>query len=289
METSLGEREIEFLRPLVAEYLKYGSAEAVFRAHRYNLPISYPDFQRKLAKWGIVKAAGPNSKLSEAICILSSLSEEKIPLERLYRQLPPSVKTSLSTMHRILHCVKEQIIRRLGTALVVTSESDPNVILVGEDISTPRLELGKPFGAISLPMGYSKKDEDPKDSVLRVLQQEVFTNQTVVRKFPYEILPKNPKPFMFVDIADVGVAVYQLILPTRISELENFSSFKLRNHTYLPVEDLTSRADDFNFRAGVHEIGVGYNRYLHRETELPIYARSIVNEKLLALSLEAVV
>src|SRR3990167_10650382 len=146
------EKEKQFNEFLVREYLKYGAVDGVYRAHEYDLPISYPSFQRLLDKWGIVKSAGPNRLLSEAICLVASINQEKLPVEKIYRMLPPSFRTSLSTAHRIASNVKEGIIRRAGTALVINLENRDDLILVGKDVSTPRGRAGKEFGDISLPM-----------------------------------------------------------------------------------------------------------------------------------------
>jgi len=226
-ETSFENKEEEFNRSIVAEYLKYGSVDELFRENDYNLPISYPGVQRLLDKWGIVKAAGPNTRLSEALAFLSSLSKEKIPLETLYRNMPPSFRTSMGTLHRILSYVRKGTIRRVGTALVISPNNNPNLVLVANDVSTPRLEVGKPYGAISLPMGYSSRTENKETSILRVLQQEVFTRQAIDRTLPFDEVVNGSEPFMYMDIADVRVAIYNLILPDWLSGKENFSSFKL--------------------------------------------------------------
>lgn len=96
------EKEKVFYEFLVAEYLRHGSVDAVFKVHDYDIPISYPEYQRVLSRWGVVKAAGPNSKLSEVLEFLTRLAEQKVPLEMLYRSVPDGFKTSVSTMHRIL-------------------------------------------------------------------------------------------------------------------------------------------------------------------------------------------
>jgi hypothetical protein len=282
------EKERQFYRFLIEEYLKFGSVDEIFRRHEYNLPISYPGLQRLVTRWGIVKAAGPNSKLSEAITFLVLLSDRKIPLERLYKSLPPSFKTSMATMHRILHHIKEGIIRRVGTALVVTPHDNPNLILVGEDVSTPRLNVGKPFGSISLPMGYSKASEEGEISVLRVLQHEVLTQMAINKTMPLRIIPRDIKPFMYLDVADVRVGVYHLVLPENLSPEENFSSYKLINHAYLHLSEIIDRAEDYNFRTGVKEIARGYRKF--RIDENPswqaLFEKSNLNIELEALAAE---
>lgn len=282
------EKEFQFYKMIVAEYLKYGSVDEVFRRHEYSLPISYMGFHRILDKWGIIKAAGPNSKLSEVACFLTTLSQEKIPLERLYKHMPPSFQVSMSTLHRVLHCIKEEFTRRAGTALVITSGENPEAILVGNDVSTPRLELGKAFGSLSLPMGYSKAGENSRDSILRVLQQEVFTLHAIEQQMP-EIVLGEPKPFMYISLMDVKVAVYHLSLPAGILGEDSFSSFKLENLRFVPVAQLLEMSPNQNLRAGMVEMFKGYQRYLKAgESALPFSEISLLNQELgrVALDLE---
>jgi len=281
--SSSKEREDKFNKFIISEYLKYGSVDEVFRRNEYNLPISYPGVHRLLDRWGIVKAAGPNSKLSEAICFMELLSHHKVPMERVYRMLPPSFQTSMSTMHRILHNIKEGTTRRSGSALVITPGDNPRKILVGDDVSTPRLELGKPFGARSLPMCYSKVDESCEDSVLRVLQQEVLVKDVIEKKLDRKIVPNSIQPFMYLDIADVRVSVFHLVLSRPLKE---YSSYKLLNYRFVDLKEL-SQPSEF-FRAGIREIGIGFERYLlnTKESTNPSIYRSFVNDNLYAPALE---
>jgi hypothetical protein len=280
------EKEIQFFKMIVAEYLKYGSVDEVFRRHEYSLPISYMGFHRVLDKWGIMKAAGPNSKLSEVACFLTTLSQEKIPLEKLYSHMPPSFQVSMSTLHRVLHCIKEEFTRRVGTALMITTGENQDQVLVGNDVSTPRLELGKTFGSLSLPMGYSKAGESSFDSILRVLQQEVFTLHTVEEQMP-EIIQKDPKAFMDISLLDVKVAVYHLPLPVGILGEGSFSSFKLENLRFAPVAELIEKSQSQNLRAGMVEIFKGYQRYLKLgKAALPFSEISLLNQELGRVALE---
>lgn len=282
------EREEGFNKFIVSEYLKYGSVDEVFSKNNYDLPISYPQVHRILDKWGIVKSVGPNSKLSEAICFMVLLSDKKIPLERLYKSLPSGFKTSMSTMHRILHNIKEGLIRRYGTALVITSNKDPEKILVAEDISTPRLELGKPFGSVSLPMGYSKKNEDSCNSILRILQQEVFTQDVINKSLTKDLIKKNLKPFMYLDVADVRVNVYHFELNNELSKIKGFTSYKLKNFRYINLKKLCIK--NKKFRMGLTGIGLGYAKYLKRSKESleykPLFLKSEINLELSRLALE---
>src|SRR3989304_6876052 len=134
--------EKKFNEFLVGEYVKYGSVDEVMRKHKYAIPISYANYQRILDKWGIIKAAGPNNKLSEAINFLYKMVEDGIPLDKLYRKMPPSFMTSAVTLYRVLSYIKEGVTRRMGTALIISPEDKPNLILSGTDVSAPRFELG---------------------------------------------------------------------------------------------------------------------------------------------------
>jgi hypothetical protein len=254
------ERERKFNEFLVTEYLKYGSVDEVFRQNSYSLPISYAQYQRVLDEWGIVKAAGPNSKFAEILGFLTRLTEEKIPLEVLYKKMPTSFRTSAATMYRILGYIKEGITRRIATGLIITPSDNEKKILIAKDVSVPRIELGKPYSCLSIPMGFSRKRDPREDAILRVLQQEVFTKKAIKEKMP-DIIPVRPKPFMFLDIADVRVEIFHLILPKRISDLKNFSSFKLKNYKYMDIEKV-KLSNKNNFRVGVREAIKGYKKYL---------------------------
>jgi hypothetical protein len=286
------EKEVEFNKFIVSEYLRYGSVDEVFKANDYSLPISYPGVQRLLDKWGIVKAAGPNTLLSESISFMVRMVEEQIPLETLYRKMPPSFTPSLTTLHRIYRGAKKEVkkkieerkMRRVGAALIITQEGKENEVLIGHDTSTPRLDLGKPFGSISLPMGFSKRAEPRGNSVLRVLQQEVLTQHAIERNLPFEKIYQEQKPFMFIDIADVRVSVYHIEIPRNLNL--NFSSYKLKNLKTVKTEDVLLLGN--NLRQGMHEIMWGYRNYYLQanEAESPIYTVSSLNRELALLRAE---
>lgn len=291
------ESEEGFRAWLVAEYLKYSSVDEVFRAHRYNIPISYPSFQRLLNEWGIVKAAGPNSKLSEVCAFLTEIAEEKLKdkkfsLEALYRRMPPSFRTSLGTMHRIYQKVKEGATRRFGAVLIISPGDNPEDLLVGNDVSTPRIELGKPYGAVSFPIGFARKSEENSQSIKRILQQEVFAHQTIERSFPEEVIPQNPQPFLYIDVADIKVSVYHLVLPKELKGPSDFSSFKIEKHRFVDISTILSEnVKEGTFRAGMPEIAAFYQRYLYEseksESVEPFVAKARLNLELAAVPLQA--
>ena len=273
------ENEKTFNEFLVSEYLKFGSVDEVMRQNNYSLPISYAQYQRILDQWGIIKAAGPNSKMAEILGFLTKLTEEKIPLEVLYRKMPPSFRTSAATMYRILGYIKEGITRRVATGLIITPYNSVKKILIAEDVSTPRIDLGKPFGSLSIPMGFSRKRDPREGAISRVLQQEVFTDFAVKKRLP-DIIPERPKPFMFLDIADVRVEIFHLKLPKKLSSIKSFSSFKLQNYKFINMDSIKKQKRR-NFRVGVVEVINGYDKYLSiKKRKLvfnPLQIRSHIN------------
>ena len=80
---TLANQQIIFEQFLIREYLRLGSINKVFKFHKYNLPISFAGYDRLLSKYKVVKSAGPNSKLSESLYILSQLANYKISLEKI--------------------------------------------------------------------------------------------------------------------------------------------------------------------------------------------------------------
>lgn len=260
MDKKLFTDEKRFNEFLIAEYLKYGSVDEVLRINQFGLPISHAHFHRLLTKCGIIKAAGPNSKMAEILGFMTRLTEEKIPLEALYKKMPPSFKTSAATMYRIASYVKEGITRRIATGLIITPGNNKSTILVGDDVSTPRLTLGKPYGSTSIPMGFSRKRDPREDAILRILQQEVFTKCAIKNDMP-NLIPVRPKPFMFLDIADVRVEIFHIKLAKRLSRKSSFSSYKLQNFRFLEKEKII-KGDGKKFRLGVVEAAKGYTKYL---------------------------
>ena len=278
----LSEREIEFYKPLIALYLKYGSVDQVFSSQYYNTGVSYPHFHRILNEWGIIKSTGPQSHFAEAIFFLTTLAKDKLPLESLYKTMPPSLQISAATLHRILSYIKRGLTRRHGTALLVSPESNPNLVLIGRDISTPRPELGKPFGSYSLPMTYAKGDESAHDSVLRTIQQEVAASLTLNRKLSPNLVPEKPRVNLTIDIADVRVKTYQLIIPDNI--VEKLDSFKLADLTFIPLEQVGEKSSlDSNFRAGVPEIAQAYLEIRDKNIATPPHYDSLLNRSLALL------
>ena len=131
----------EFEKFLVTEYFKHGSINKVLYFHHFGLPISYAGFDRVLTKFGVVKSAGPNSKLTESLSVLSLVADYKLSLEKIYEKYAPkTLRVSTNTLHRILHYTRLGLTRRQGTALIITQEGDDKV-LMGYDVSLSNKNL----------------------------------------------------------------------------------------------------------------------------------------------------
>jgi hypothetical protein len=244
------ETDLNFKKFLVSEYLRHGSIDKVLKYHHFGLPISFASYHRTIKEFGIIKSAGPNSKLSESLYLLSLLANYKFPLEKIYRLYAPKrIQVSINTLHRIFHYTRLGLTRRQGTALIITT-SKLNQILIGNDISLANQSLGQ-RGDYSLPMGHSKTGEDPKDSITRVLQQEVFSDLAANKNFPWSVVPKHPKPMMYINITDIRVAVYHLQIPDKYK----FSSPKLTNLGFKKISDISSK----ELRPGVGDILLKYS------------------------------
>jgi len=184
--------------------------------------------------------------------------------------------------------MKQGLTRRVGVALVISPFNDPNKILLAKDISVPSLKLGKKYGSLSLPMGYSRKRDNRKTGVIRVLQHEVFTELVVKGSFPFEVVPLLPEPFMYLDVADVRVAVYNLSLTKDLSSLSHFSSFKLKDYKFYNAYDIVR--GDLSLRLGVKEAVFGYLKYLNlvkRNLVInPLQDSSLVNKELATFTVD---
>jgi len=249
-------REHEIEQQVIYLYLKYGSVDAVLAHTKHNLPYSTMSIYRLLDKYEVVKSASRNTRIDEALAFMSYLAEEKIPLETLYSKFPPSFQTSVQTMHRILSHVKKGVTRRAATALVVSPEVDPQSILIAKDNSSSNLRFGKISGSFTLPMTFSKKNEPPSQSILRVLQQEVFSQSVLDRCFPYEIISDNLKPFWRVEILDIKLSVYGLQVSEQ--QLKGLSSFRLSDFRFVDKAGLKNF--EGNLRPGILDISEIYEK-----------------------------
>lgn len=237
-----------FENQLISDYLKYESIESVFKKHKYNLPISFAGYARLLNKNNIVTTAGPNSHLSETLFFFSLLKEYGGSVGKLHQKLGISISTQ--TLHRILHNIRFGITRRYGTALIIEDERYPGSFLLGQDNSLSG-KLGK-RDDWSLPMSHTREQDSHYTSILRVLQREVFTDQTINNLFPYEVLKQNLSPIFSINITDIKVRVYHLKID---SSKYIFSSFKLDYQQFFSVNDIKALPT----RPGLNEIIQNFN------------------------------
>lgn len=280
--------EPEFSQFLVREYFRFGSVDKVLRHYRFSLPVSSATYQRVLDKYGVVKTAGPNGRISETILFFEHLVKDTTDIESIYKKMPLSFQASLKTIYRIYSYMKQGLTRRVGVALIISPFNEPEKVLLANDISTPSLELGKKYGFLSLPMGYTRKRDNRRTGVIRVLQQEVFTELVINGSFPFDIILSSVEPFMYLDIADVRVAVYSLTLPKELSSLSNFSSFKLKDYRFLDIKEILKSG--LPLRAGVKEAVFGYLKYLRilrRKLVInPLQDSSSLNKELATISVD---
>ncbi|OGD81590.1 hypothetical protein A2572_04390 [Candidatus Collierbacteria bacterium RIFOXYD1_FULL_40_9] len=227
----------------ISDYLKYESIESVFKKHRYNLPISFAGFARLLNKRGVVTTAGPNSHLSESLYFFSLLKEYGGSIGKLHQKL--GLKISTQTLHRVLHNIRFGVTRRYGAALIIENINAPEYFLFGQD-SSLHGKLGQK-GDWTLPMSHTRQQDSHYTSILRVLQREVFTQQTIYNDFPHKLLNQNLKPIFKIDITDISVSIYHLKIDLKQYQ---FSSFKLFNYQALNLQEIKS----LKTRPGVKEI-----------------------------------
>ena len=261
-------------------YFQYGSVDEMIKAHNYSLPISQAQLHRVIKKRGIIKAAGRHASMAEVLHFFAEKAiDPHIPLERLYyEKMPRNFRVSVQTLHRIYRNIERKAVRRSGVALVITSKNNPDIILTGKEKN----------GQTSLLMGYAKKVEDKEDSILRILQQEFSTKLAIKGKLARhdelakKLISNNNNPFMYLDITDVRVKVFNIILPEELCNLDYCSSHKITNHKFINIDKLENNN---NLREGVTEIISGYKNYINNnyisEPEISI---SKVNEKILAFT-----
>jgi hypothetical protein len=137
-------------------------------------------------------------------------------------------------------------------------------------------------------MGYSRKRDSRKTGVIRILQQEVFTDLVIKDNFPFDIVPSYLEPFMYLDIADVRVAVYSLTLPKEMCSLSRFSSFKLKDYNFYDAYDIVR--GDLSLRLGVKEAILGYLKHLslvkRNLVANPLQDSSLINKELATFTVD---
>lgn len=262
-------------------YLKYGSAEKVLQQFWRGgeaLPISIAQYHRLISKTGIVKSVGrKQTSISESIYFFAHKAlEPAYPLAKVYRELMPlDFETSLVSLHRVYNSVIRGQTPKHATALLINPGDHGKILIAREQTSSVR--YAKFRGDATVPMSYSRSNEDPKLSILRVLQQEVWQHEAVTGQLSItsdlvrEIIPDDPIPLAFVDVLDVRLSVYALSLPSFFPKA--FSSSRVSNHKFINMD----QADNTQFRFGVREMVDYYKQTLfgHTASQVPVFSSDL--------------
>jgi hypothetical protein len=255
-------------------YFKYGSVEGAEK--NIDTYISTPGYHRVINKLGIIKSVGRHQvSMSEVLYFFAYKAlEPNIGIETLYKKMPLSFKTSIATLHRIHKRVLGDSQARNATAVLFYDENN-NVLLGKETQNSP--VYGKFQGAYSLPMTFSIADEDSRVSVLRVIQQEVLSNQAGVgnlkinSKLTQKLIPQNILPAFSLNILDIAVKVYALPLNFNINDIYSpkLQDFILTSRDKIPE----------NMRIGITDI---LDAFWESSQEVPVYIQSKLNLALLS-------
>lgn len=242
---------------LIERYFRYGSVEDALSSRVASIPFSPADYHRKLDKFGIIKSAGRHTSFSEALHFFRiKQMEPGAPLESIYRTMSPSFQTSIATLHRIYNRVLETkqrvVTTRHATALIISNEQEK--ILVGTELFS-EVKYGKIAGHVTIPMTFSKASDTPYQRIIRVLQQEVLTDDAIQKKFSDNIYVQNllsqvMGPVLKYRLLDVEISCFLLHLPDSI---KNFNSFKLAHYRFIDKSEVRNDSENI-FRIGVPEM-----------------------------------
>lgn len=240
-------------------YFQYGSAEKVlshFLLKGESLPISIAGYHRLINKLGIIKSVGrKETKFNEALYFFAHKAlEPALPLAKIYRDyMPLQFDTSLVSLHRIYNNVLGGDISKHAVALIISKDYSDKFLIADE--TTSSIRYGKYAGDATIPMTYAKANESTEVSLLRLLQQEVFTSLAIEGKLSKQstlaknLINKSVFQTNF-DILNVRIAVYKLLLPS--DSQMTFSSHKLSNHRFINLDEMAN--SNLAFRWGVEEI-----------------------------------
>lgn len=230
---------------LIEKYLYYGSVDLMFK-HEEVTPFSYSDVYRKLDEYGIVKSAGRHTNLWECLDFFELYKLSKKPsIRRIYQSMPRGIETSATTLHRILKSVKDGVLHRKATALIVKNQSGS--ILVSKEMREDN------FGKLTIPVTYSRLSESWQESVMRVLQQEVYPKSTSSGLFKggdaRARMLESAKKFECFSLLDVELGVFEVSAhPTIYPE-----SGRTTEHKFMQMDEIVS-LDRSLFRPGVYEL-----------------------------------
>ncbi|MBI3443319.1 hypothetical protein HY008_01480 [Candidatus Woesebacteria bacterium] len=255
-----GTKKIINPQELILRYLASGSIEEANQELPQGKQVTEGVYRKVLQDWGIVEYVGPERQYPEILYLLSELATRKVSLGSIYVRRPLIFEVSFKTFKDVVNRIREGTVLRAATALVLSPENDSKSIVVGEDFSVPREELGKLKGAFTVPECFSRPKEDPRASILRVFQREVFANLAAERKFNLGMVLMDRTPIGYVDVADVRVTCYRGTIPNELmGELSSPTILRLGTRR---LEDILSLRKGRLVRAGLPETITEYQRFL---------------------------
>ena len=272
---------------LIANYLKYGSVEAVFSAYSWQIPFSVPEYHRRVKKAGIVKGDGRSNKsIASALYIfLQRALAPDLSLEKIYRSMPIKLRDArLSSIYRIYDSILRGKTRRLAVGAVISPEYDPRQVLVADETMT-QISSAKTQGQATIPFGFASRRQSFDNTVLRVLQREFSSDLAlsgdlvIGGELSNRLIPKDSKPFLELQILDVRVLAANIILPEEFCDLSCCTSFTVKNHRFVRLEQLLDGS--INLRTGMGEIFQVYKNLLEDSAFEPRFELSALNKALL--------
>ncbi len=276
-------------RWLIANYLKYGSVEAVMCAYDYSIPCSVADYHRRVRKAGIVKGDGrANKSFAQALYVfLEKTLQPSLSLEKIYRSLPLTLRDArMSSIYRIYDSIMKQKTRRAAVGVVISPEGRPGTILVADELRSSSTSAKK-SGETTIPFGFASKKHSFDRSLLRIMQREFSTTLAlsgelvVGSEMSSKLIPADTRPFLELQLLDVRVSVAHLTLPGELCDLSKCTSFTVNNHRWVPLEDCVN--GKVGLRTGVGEVLASYHDFLFKSSFSTKFEIADINRALLTL------
>ena len=274
-------------------YLKYGSVESALANE--NLPISVADFHRRVVRKGLVKGDGQASK-SFAQALYVFLDRAKNPgksLPKIFMELPLTLRdNSLASIFRIYDHVLKRTARRVAFGAVITPKGDNSRILLANELMGNHWSA-KALGQATIPFGFGSKKLPFELNILRILQRELSAKKAIDGELIVEkdgrlseqarnLIPANIKPFLELQILDVGLSVVHIELPQEYCDLSFCSSYTVEKHRFEPVSAILSDDYQGDLRIGMSEVLSYYQDFVLNGGGEGVHATSQVNELLIA-------
>lgn len=259
-----------------------------------SLPISITDYHRLVKRRGLVKNEGRTSaSLAQTLYVfLNKTLDPKLSIEKVYRSIPLSVRSNntfpaLTTLYRVYQSVLEGKTTKHAVGLVITPPQDfSKIMLVDEKMTSPH--VAKKQGDSTIPVGFTSKNMSADKSILRVLQREyshelalngklALTADRNLSDFARRLIPQDISAFLTIDILDIKLHIYHLVLPNELNGLQECSSTTVENHRFMDVNQIITNG--LRLRPGIGDVLRAYNTYLTGDAQ----ARQVTSNLNLAL------